>query len=185
MEEVNSFKIFEKLKSVYRYATVDNRHESVAEHTWAAIVLADQLLEATDPTLNRLKVFELQLYHDAVEIVTNDLPLHPDFDRSDKDGIEIKGSLELASKLAPKVSAKYLALFNEYLEGKTREAKFARCIDLLEADIHDLDYRIDWKDWTKEFHLASKLSYFEDFPYLKRIFLELVEYLDREGYYKK
>jgi putative hydrolase of HD superfamily len=183
MEEINSFKILEKLKSVYRYSTVDNRKESVAEHTWASLALADQLLEKTDSQLDKLKVYDLLLYHDAVEIITGDAPIHPEIDSSGKYEAENNGAILLSQKLSPETKNKYLDLFNEFQECKTREAKFAKAIDSLEADIHELDYKQDWQGWTKEYHISKKADLFKDFPFLEEIFKEMVEYLDANGYY--
>ncbi len=78
IEEINKLKIFNKLKTITRSSSVDNRKESTAEHTWSALVLADFFLTKTNTKLNRLKVYELLMYHDVAEIYAGDTPLHPE-----------------------------------------------------------------------------------------------------------
>jgi len=78
-DEISRYKILNKLKTVYRFNTAGDRHESSAEHSWGALMLADFYLTKmqsdgikTDKTdkvvIDRLKVYELLMYHDVVEI---------------------------------------------------------------------------------------------------------------------
>jgi putative hydrolases of HD superfamily len=62
-------KIYE-LKSVYRFTSVDDRKESVAEHSWSSLILADYFMTTMDIELDKIKVYELIMYHDLAEIET-------------------------------------------------------------------------------------------------------------------
>lgn len=77
METINKLRKFYHLKNVDRDAVVGKRKESSAEHSWSTLILADYFLNImNDKSLNRLKVYELLLYHDIVEIESGDIPIH-------------------------------------------------------------------------------------------------------------
>jgi putative hydrolase of HD superfamily len=184
MDEINKFRIFNKLKSIYRFNSVDSRKESSAEHSWSCLILADFFLSnIKNYNLNRLKIYELLMYHDVVEIESGDTPLHPDISQDNKKEIENKSAIKLKEKLPSQLKDKFMQLFLEFEEQKTLESKFARAIDALDAKIHELDYKDDWKGWTKEFLIEKKAKYFEDFPELKKVFYDLLNYMCENNYF--
>jgi len=128
--------------------------------------------------LNRLRVHELLMYHDLVEIETGDVPLLSEEVKED----EIKAAKKLKSLFPKKLADKFWDCFVEFEERKTKEAKFAKAIDSLDPVIHELDYKEDWKDFNADFLIKKKAQYFEEFPELKKIFLTLIEYMKVEGY---
>lgn len=83
------------------------------------------------------------------------------------------------------LNTKFYALFKEFEEQKTKEAKFAKAIDALDAEIHELDYKEDWKGWTKEFLIEKKAHLFEEFPDLKKIFYELLTFMEQNEYFNQ
>src|SRR3989338_3585163 len=133
MNQINKMRKLYKLKEVYRYNSVQKRKESSAEHTWSALMLADYCLTRTKNNLNRLKVYELLMYHDIVEIETGDIPIHHEEKRNNKKQEEMKAANKLAQELPEEVGKKLQSLFTEFEENKTPEAKFARAIDKLDA----------------------------------------------------
>src|SRR3989338_3903155 len=84
MDEIHRFRILNRLKSIHRLNSVGDRKESSAEHSWSCLLLADFFLSKNDYGLDRLKVYELLMYHDVVEIEAGDTPLHPELKRLDK-----------------------------------------------------------------------------------------------------
>lgn len=183
MDDVWKWKIVNRLKSVYRFNTVQDRKESSAEHSWSALMLADYLMEKYGFGLDRLKVFELLLYHDVVEIEAGDEPLHPDRDERDKQEKEMLAARALAKKFPDAIAQRYLDLFEEYEAMETKEAKFAKMVDAFDAEIHEVDYKEDWKGWTREFLIEKKAPLFEEFPPVEELFYELLEHFEREGYF--
>ncbi|MCC7574778.1 HD domain-containing protein [Candidatus Woesearchaeota archaeon] len=149
MEDIHKFRIFNKLKTVYRFNSVEDRKESTAEHSWSCLILADFFLSRNNFNLDRLKVYELLMYHDVVEIEAGDSPLHPEIKRLDKSEKEKKAMKLLHTELPTPLNNKFLKLFTEYEEQKTLESKFAKAIDALDAEIHELDYKQDWKGWSE------------------------------------
>jgi len=182
MENFQMLRIFNKLKSVYRFASVENRKESTAEHTWAALMLADYFLSSAKYKLDRLKVYELLMYHDLVEIESGDFPLHltTTVDRKEAERLAVES---LQEKIPLPLNQKFVDLYNEFEKRESLEAQFARAIDSLEAEIHELDYIEDWKGYTKDYIVAKKMHLFDKFPEMHQMYEKIVEYLDVNGYF--
>ncbi len=184
INDIHKLRIFNRLKSVYRLNSVGKRKESSAEHSWSCLILADFFLSKTKRKINRLKVYELLMYHDVVEIEAGDTPLHPKMKKINKNEREQKAVQILRKKLPSPVNSKFARLFNEFEAQKTIESKFAKAIDTLDAQIHEMDYKKDWKGWSAEFLIDQKSNYFEEFPEIKKTFNQLMEYLVKNGYFK-
>lgn len=182
MEEIQKLRILNKLKSVYRANSVGNRKESAAEHSWSALMLADYYGSIVDQSLNKLKVYELLLYHDLVEIEAGDIPLDPNNEVSNQKAIERAAAETLKQRLPDSLQTKFWELFYEFEKGATPEARFARAIDCLDAMIHELDYRDDWAGWSRAFLVTRREGYFDGFPELLDEFHTLVDYLVELGY---
>lgn len=183
-DDINKYRIFNKLKSVYRAASVDNRKESSAEHSWGCLILADFFLSKIDQKIDRLRVYELLMYHDVVEIESGDMPINLNLSDAHKKDLEHNGAKKLAEKMPNVLAEKFRAMFSEFENQKTVESRFARAIDVLDAEIHELDYKQDFKGWTEEFIREKKAALFEEFPALKEVFNEVLEYMTKEGYFE-
>ena len=187
--ELHQLRKFYELKNVERTARVGNRRESPAEHTWSALILADYFLSKMERErenkLDRLKVYELLMYHDVVEIEAGDVNLLDEHTRKDKKENEMKAAHVLHKKLPSELGTKFLILFQEYEDGKTKEARFVKAIDALDAEIHELDYKEDWKGWTEEFLRKKKGPLMEEFPEMKKLFEESLKFCKKEGYFEQ
>jgi putative hydrolase of HD superfamily len=184
MSDIQKLREIYKLKDIYRFNSVGNRKESTAEHTWSALVLADFFLEQY-PELDKIHVFELILFHDLVEIEVGDSPLIPDEHREEILQKETDAAKIISRKLPEKFGNKYLKLFEEFQESKTPEAKFAKAVDSFDAELHELDYKDDWKGWTEEFLRKSKEKYFKDFPEILHAFEETTKHARDNGYFNQ
>lgn len=184
IEEIHKFRTLNKLKSIYRKNSVDNRNESSAEHSWSCLSLADFLLSKLRLDIDKIKVYELLIYHDVLEIESGDIPLEPKKNNTPKDKKEEEIFIEKFQKQLPQpMDSKFLDLYNEFKEQKTIEAKFAKLIDSIDPIIHELDYKEDWAGWSKEFFIKEKSKYFREFPELMPIFDEILEYLINNDYF--
>lgn len=133
-EELLGFlQLAERLKSVPRHCyTAEGERESVAAHAWRVALLA-LLLEKEQPDIDMRRVIELALVHDLGEAVTGDIP---SFLKTDQDERVESGALSQIAALLPAPEGERLrALFREWEEGSTREARFCRALDKLEAVI--------------------------------------------------
>ncbi|MBI4154275.1 HD domain-containing protein [Candidatus Woesearchaeota archaeon] len=183
MDEIHRFRILNRLKSIHRLNSVGDRKESSAEHSWSCLLLADFFLSKNDYGLDRLKVYELLMYHDVVEIEAGDTPLHPELKHTGKKEKEQKAAELLGESLPDSIRKKFSRLFHEFEEQKTKEARFAKAIDALDAEIHEIDYKKDWKGWSKEFLVEKKGHLFAEFPELNKAFYVIMEYLMENGYF--
>ena len=183
MDEIENFKVFNKLKEVYRRNSVGLRRESSSEHSWSSLLLADFILSKAELKIDKMRVYELLMYHDVLEIELGDTPLIPGVEKV-LDENEESALNNLQVKLPKTIRGKFLSLFKEFNEQKTREAKFAKLIDSLDPVIHELDYKRDWEGWSKDLFIRSKKKYFKDFEELSPIFNEILNYLVNNGYFK-
>jgi putative hydrolase of HD superfamily len=185
IEEVQKLKILNKLKSVYRATSVDSRKESSAEHTWSTLMLADYYLSIGSEKLDTLRVYELLMYHDVVEILAGDTPLHPNNEIEDQSAKEWIAAEKLRGELPYSLQNKFWQLFTEFEEKRTLESQFAQAIDTLDAILQELDYKEDWVGWSKEFLVSRKERHFKEFPELLKEFHQIIEYMVDEGYFNQ
>jgi len=147
-------------------------------------MLADYMLTKSKMPMDRVKVYELLLYHDIVEIEAGDIPIHHEEKRIHKQENERKAILKLSEQLPKEVADKLASLFDEFEAQQTPEAKFARAIDKLDATIHELDYKEDWKGWNEEMLRKYHEYAMSAFPETKELFEEIVAYAKKNGYFK-
>lgn len=136
--------------------------------------------------LDKIKVYELILYHDDVEILTGDVNV-ADIEKRKKAEIEeTKKVPELAKKYPFQMGEKLNLLDSEYRDLFTKEAKFAKAIDKLDACIHELQYPQDWglkKGFSKEQLISYSRKYFEFSESLLNLFNSIVKYMEEDGRY--
>ena len=186
MEEIFKLLTFDKLKSVYREGKVDNRSESSAEHTWHAMVLADYFILKYNYDLDRLKIYELLMYHDVVEIYAGDYPLHLlTEDKKKEQAQKEKWAPErLKEELPNVIRNKFYEQYQIFEKLESKEAQFAKLMDKMEALIHEINYKDNWRGWTKSFTISTvEKFYFDTFPEVKELALEIIEYMDENDYF--
>jgi putative hydrolase of HD superfamily len=183
MKDLEKLKMLMRLKEVERTGEVNKRKESTADHVYGCIILAEHFLKKIKETLDEAKVLKLILYHDLVEIETGDFFILDEKHRENKETIEAEGAKKLAAALPDTISAEFLEFFNEYEDGKTREAKFAIAMDKLEPMVHWAVYMDDWTKWgfTEENLKAAKTKYLEPFPELLEFFNDMMQELKEKG----
>lgn len=189
MSDIDKFRIIYKLKSIYRLNSVNSRHESAAEHSWSSLILADWILnELKDESkleIDRLKVYELLMYHDLVEVYAGDTSINSESKIANQKQREYNAFKRLIRELPNSMIAKYTSLYNEFEERKTLESRFAKAIEELDASLHEMDYKKDWKGWTEEFMRNKKTRYYEEFPLIMKIFEEFLEYCNDNGFFSQ
>ncbi len=185
MQDITKLRKLYELKRVYRENSVGGRKESSAEHSWSTMMLADYFFEAIKPDIDRQRVFELLLYHDLVEIESGDVPIHQEEKRKNKKETELKAMKKLKEEIPKEIRQRFEEMFIEFEELKTPEARFAKAVDRMDALIHELDNKEDWKGWDE----AMVRKYFEkhisDYPKIRKMFEELVSFIREEGYFEQ
>lgn len=126
-------RLAERLKGAPRHCfTTSGAPESVAAHAWRLALLA-WLLAGEQPDVDMRRVVELALVHDLGEAVTGDIP---SFAKTERDERVEADALAGIAELAPAGRrAALAALFAEWEAQRTREARFCRALDKLEAAI--------------------------------------------------
>jgi putative hydrolases of HD superfamily len=199
-EFTNFLKILElyKLKRIPRNSTneytdkKDNifykRRETTAEHVYSSDRLSDFFL-ITEPEfsgLDRLRVHDLLMYHDDVEIITTDIGISEREKRLYKEKAELEAIPILSQRLPQGLDKKLLDCDAEFRGKITPESKFANAIDKMDALVHELQYPMDWgpkgfdeknvRDWFS--------PAFEYSPTFIRYFEKMILHLENNGYFK-
>ncbi|PIN74967.1 hypothetical protein COV17_04430 [Candidatus Woesearchaeota archaeon CG10_big_fil_rev_8_21_14_0_10_36_11] len=186
MENIHKLRKFYKLKEVERTAPVCGRKESAAEHSWSSLILADYFMSIIKAKIDRVKVYELLMYHDVVEIETGDINIINRAERKNKKENEMNAMKKLKGDFPNAIKNKVWDLFVEFEEQKTVEAKFAKAIDGFDAEVHFLDYKKDWKGWTPE--LVRELKSWDnvkEFPELEDAYEAILSFAEKEGYFNQ
>jgi putative hydrolases of HD superfamily len=128
------FELFH-LKQLYRRGWLargvpPERCESVAEHSFGVALLALLMAEAHHPELDPSRVVRMALLHDIGEIDAGDVIPDDRMDAVEKHRRERQGALRVLENLPG--GAAQIALYDEYEEGRSPEARFVRQIDRLE-----------------------------------------------------
>lgn len=97
--------------------------------------------------------------------------------------MELKASEKLKEEIPKELKKKYAELFNEFEECKTKEAKFAKAIDKLDATIHEMDCKEDWKSWTEEMLRRYNDKIIGEFLEMKELNEKIIKILIKEGYF--
>jgi putative hydrolase of HD superfamily len=128
----------DRLKSVERRTRVGARQENPAEHSWHmalyALLLAGELAEPVDVG----RTIELCLVHDLVEIGAGDTYAFDEAGKVGQHEREERAADELFGALPSDTGARLRALWDEFEAGETREARFARVVDRMQALVQNL-----------------------------------------------
>lgn len=118
----------DKLKNVLRQTllTDRSRQENSAEHSWHLALLAMLTSQyANEPKLNIAKVIQMLLVHDIVEIDAGDTFAYDAVRNLDKEVREQAAAERIFSLLPASRQTECYALWREFEEQLTPEAKYA------------------------------------------------------------
>ena len=124
----------DKEKNILRQTHLSGhgRRENDAEHAWHMAIMAYLLQEYSNEKIDVARVMLMCLIHDVVEIDAGDTYAY------DAEGLKTQKAREEAAKerlysmLPEDQKADLVAIFDEFEERKTPEAKFARALDNLQ-----------------------------------------------------
>jgi putative hydrolases of HD superfamily len=136
------------------------RAESVADHSYRTALIT--LIFSDSRGLDTGKALRLALLHDLPEAIVGDaMPEERSGKR--KTEMETKAMKELLSELPEQERALYLEAWEEFIDGKTAEARLVRQADKLEMAIQAWEYANERGDpsLAKEFW-ASAMAQVED-----------------------
>lgn len=123
------------------------RKENDAEHAWHMAVMAILLSEYANEEIDLLKTLKMILMHDVVEIDAGDTYAYDEVGKLSQAEREEKAAHRLYGMLPEKQAKEYYALWREFEERRTPEAKFARTMDNLQPLM--LNDATDGKAWAE------------------------------------
>lgn len=121
--------------------------ENDAEHAWHMALMCLLLGEYANEDIDLLKTISMILIHDVVEIDAGDTYAYDDEGRKSQRERELKAADRLFGLLPDDQGEKFRALWEEFEEGKTNEAKFAHTMDNVQPAM--LNNSTDGKMWEK------------------------------------
>jgi len=166
----------------------DGRRESVAEHVWCVSFMALLLAPHISQKVDMEKVLKMIIVHDLVEVEAGDTPF---FLSETPEGKKLKHEKEtramqsIHALLDSPTGDEIKALWLEYEEKKTAEARFCAALDKLEASIqHNNSPTATWteKDQKRAFQIDGYCAFD---PVLKQlndmVVGEAMEKLEKAG----
>ncbi len=139
----------DKMKSIYRqtYIADTSRAENDSEHSWHLALMAMLLSEYANEKVDILRVIQMVLIHDMVEIDAGDTYAYDPEANKTKRERELKAADRIFNIL-PEEQAKWMrTLWDEYEAAETMEAKFALSLDILHPIMmNDLGEGKAWVD---------------------------------------
>ncbi len=148
----------DKEKNIFRQTHLSGhgRNENDAEHAWHMAIMAYLLQEYSNEKIDVGRVMLMCLIHDVVEIDAGDTYAY------DAEGLKTQKAREDAAKerlyslLPDDQKQELIAIFDEFEERKTPEARFARALDNLQPLL--LNNSNDGGDW-KNHDVTAKQVY--------------------------
>lgn len=134
LKQIEFIKEIDKVKYIRRKTKLFNsdRNENDAEHSWHLALMAIVLAEHSNELLDVFKVVKMVLIHDIVEIDAGDTFIY-DTQKNHINTYEERLAANRIFGLLPEQQAQELiTLWEEFEEGETAEARFARAMDRLE-----------------------------------------------------
>lgn len=139
----------DKAKSVLRqtHLSEHGRRENDAEHSWHLAIMAYLLREYANEAVDIGKVMLMCLIHDLVEIDAGDTYAYDTVGLSTQKEREAAAKQRVFSLLPADQAAELMALFEEFEDNRTAEARFAHAMDNLQPLL--LNNSNDGSDWRE------------------------------------
>lgn len=134
LKQVAFIKEIDKLKYIQRKTKLFNsdRNENDAEHSWHLAMMTIVLAEHSDKPIDVLKVLKMVLIHDIVEIDAGDTFIYDTQKNHTNTDEELIAAKRIFGLLPSEQAEEFIAIWQEFEEGLTDEAKFAKSMDRFE-----------------------------------------------------
>jgi putative hydrolase of HD superfamily len=132
MQEVIDFVLeLDKLKGVTRKVRPLglDRYENSAEHSWQLAMFATALLPYADAPVDLNRVIRMLLVHDIGEIDTGDTIVFAEGGWEERKAAELLAVKRILGMLPEPQSTELIALWQEFEQGETDDARFAGSLD--------------------------------------------------------
>jgi putative hydrolase of HD superfamily len=138
------------LKEIFRQTVLINsrRPENDAEHSWHLCLIVITLAEhANSPQLNVLRVLQMLILHDLVEIDAGDTFAYDTLAMAGQHDREAVAADRIFGLLPADQALEFRALWDEFEARQTPEAKFAAAVDRFQPML--LNCRTEGAAWRK------------------------------------
>ncbi len=138
-----------RLKSELRHCcdASGDRPESVAEHCFQITLFALLVHRYLEGSVDVTRLLKLCICHDLVEAIVGDTPYVEGADKAAKHAREEHGLKELIEKLPSDMAQEVYDLWHEFEECRTAEARCAKALDNLEAQLqHNIAPIQTWEE---------------------------------------
>lgn len=115
-----------------------DRYENSAEHSWQLALLALVLAKFANEPFNVEKVIKMLLVHDIGEIDASDVFFFDEAGRTDVKERELRAIERIFGILPAEKGQELFELWDEFENGQTADARFARAIDRLMPVLQNL-----------------------------------------------
>lgn len=134
LQQINFIKEIDKVKYIQRKTKLFNsdRNENDAEHSWHLAMMTIVLAKHADVKIDVLKVLKMVLIHDIVEIDAGDVFIYDTVKNHSNTDEERIAANRIFGLLPKEQAEEFIAIWEEFEEGKTPEAQFAKTMDRLE-----------------------------------------------------
>lgn len=158
LKQISFIKEIDKLKYIQRKTKLFNsdRHENDAEHSWHLAMMTIVLAEHSVKPIDVLKVLKMVLIHDIVEIDAGDTFIYDSLKNHTNTDEELIAAKRIFGLLPPEQAKEFIAIWTEFEEGITDEAKFAKAMDRFEPLLQNTSN--DGGTWT-EFNVPYQKVY--------------------------
>lgn len=139
----------DKEKNILRQTYISDgiRRENDAEHSWHMAVMAYLLKEYSNEKIDIARTMIMCLIHDIVEIDAGDTFAYDEEGKKTQEEREQKAADRIFGLLPEDQRDELRAIFEEFEEQKTPEAKFARAMDNIQPlMLNDSTEGISWKE---------------------------------------
>ncbi len=140
----------DKLKEIFRQTVLINsrRAENDAEHSWHLCLIVITLAEhANRPQLDVLRVLQMLIVHDLVEIDAGDTFAYDTKAMADQHAREAVAADRIFGLLPPDQAREFRALWDEFEARQTPEGKFAAAVDRFQPML--LNCRTEGAAWQR------------------------------------
>jgi putative hydrolase of HD superfamily len=134
----------DRLKQVLRATTLvdGSRPENSGEHSWHLALYALVLADQAGPGVDIDRVIRMLLIHDLVEIDVGDVPIHSQNGQAhaspDTQAAEARAADRIFGLLPADLATDLRALWEEFEEAQTPDARFAKALDRVQPVMANL-----------------------------------------------
>jgi putative hydrolase of HD superfamily len=154
VRQISFIKEIDKLKYIQRKTKLFNseRHENDAEHSWHLAMMTLILAQHSDVPIDVLKVLKMVLIHDIVEIDAGDTFIYDTTKNHTNTEEELIAAQRIFGLLPSEQAEEFIEIWQEFEDGVTDEAKFAKSMDRLEPLLQNTSNNGGtWKEFNVDY----------------------------------